>query len=165
MNIVYKNLKDIKPYENNPRKNEKAIEYVANSISEFGFRAPIMIDKDSVIVCGHTRYEAAKTLGMENVPCIMAEDLTDEQVKAYRIADNKISEHSAWDNELLTQELEELQGLDFDLSVLGFEEWEIDNFLNAISDDELQDFFEETEPKEKEPKKIQCPHCGEWFEQ
>lgn len=118
MQIVYKALNEIMPYERNPRENEGAVQYVVNSIKEFGFKVPIVIDKDSVIVCGHTRYKAAQKLKLENVPCIMADDLTEEQIIAFRLADNKVSEFSYWNYELLEGELEKL--LDFDMSSLGF---------------------------------------------
>ena len=116
-------------------------------------------------MCGHTRYYAAKRLNLESVPTIKVCDLTPAQEKAYRIADNKISEYSSWDNELLTVELETIQELDFDLDLTGFENWELNNLLNAVSEDDLQDFFVEKEDKPKETKKITCPHCGEEFEQ
>ena len=122
MNIIEKNLKDIKPYEKNPRKNDNAVEYVANSIKEFGFQQPIVIDKNGVIVAGHTRYKASKKLGLEKVPCIIADDLTDEQIKAYRLADNKVSEKSGWDFNLLNNELSEILNIDmemFDFNKLG----------------------------------------------
>lgn len=122
MNIIEKNLKDIKPYEKNPRKNDNAVEYVANSIKEFGFKVPIVIDKDGVIVAGHTRYKASKKLGLEKVPCIIADDLTDEQIKAYRLADNKVGEKSEWDFDLLQDELSEILNIDmemFDFNKLG----------------------------------------------
>ena len=122
MNIIEKNLKDIKPYEKNPRKNDNAVEYVANSIKEFGFQQPIVIDKDGVIVAGHTRYKASKKLGLEKVPCIIADDLTDEQIKAYRLADNKVSEKSEWDFDLLNNELSEILNINmemFDFNKLG----------------------------------------------
>ena len=122
MNIIEKNLKDIKPYEKNPRKNDNAVEYVANSIKEFGFQQPIVIDKNGVIVAGHTRYKASKKLGLEKVPCIIADDLTDEQIKAYRLADNKVSEKSEWDFDLLQDELSEILNIDmemFDFNKLG----------------------------------------------
>lgn len=118
MQVVEKNIKDIKPYEKNPRKNDSAVEQVANSISEFGFKVPVVIDKDNVIVCGHTRYKAAKKLGLEVVPCVVADDLTEEQIKAYRLADNKVSELAEWDIDLLGEELGEI--FDIDMSDFGF---------------------------------------------
>lgn len=119
MNIVQKKLSEIKPYDKNPRKNDEAVEYVANSIKEFGFKVPIVIDKDGIIVAGHTRYKASKKLGLKEVPCIVADDLTDEQIKAYRLADNKVSEKAKWDNKLLDIELDDIFGLN--MSDFGFE--------------------------------------------
>lgn len=118
MQIIEKNINDIKPYEKNPRKNDNAVEQVANSINEFGFNVPIVIDKNNVIVCGHTRYKAANKLGLESVPCVVADDLTDEQIKAYRLADNKVSELAEWDIDLLGEELGEI--FDIDMSDFGF---------------------------------------------
>lgn len=117
--IVYKKLNEIKPYEKNPRKNDNAVEQVANSISQFGFQQPIILDKYNVIVCGHTRYKASKKLGLEIVPCVIADDLTDEQIKAYRLADNKVSEPAEWDFDLLGEELADI--LDIDMSDFGFD--------------------------------------------
>lgn len=120
MEIVYKKIGELKPYENNPRKNDEAVDAVAASISEFGWKVPVVIDTNNVIVAGHTRYKAAKKLGIENIPCIVADDLTEEQVRAYRLADNKVSELAGWDFDMLT---EELSGLDFskiDMEQFGF---------------------------------------------
>ena len=97
MEIIYKNVDDLIPYAKNPRKNSKAVGYVANSMKEFGFKVPIVIDSNNVIVCGHTRLLASKKLGFDSVPCIVADDLTDEQIKAFRLADNKVSEKAEWD--------------------------------------------------------------------
>ena len=119
MEIVYKKISELKPYENNPRNNDNAVEYVANSIKEFGFKVPIVIDKDNVIVTGHTRLKASELLGLKEVPCIVANDLTEEQIKAYRLADNKVSEVAEWDFDLLNTELEDI--LDVDMSVFGFD--------------------------------------------
>ena len=119
MDIVEKKLADIKPYEKNPRKNDNAVDEVANSIKEFGFKVPIVIDKDNVIVCGHTRYKASKKLGLEVVPCVIADDLTEEQIKAYRLADNKVSELAEWDIDLLGEELDGI--FDIDMSDFGFD--------------------------------------------
>lgn len=118
MDVINKRIDDIKPYENNPRKNDAAVQYVANSIREFGFKQPIVIDRNGVIVAGHTRYKAAIELGLEEVPCIMADDLTDEQVKAYRLADNKVAEASEWDFDLLEKEMNGIY--DIDLEQFGF---------------------------------------------
>ena len=115
MKIVEKRLDEIKPYEKNPRRNDAAVEYVAESIKTFGWKQPIVIDKDGVIIVGHTRYKAAQSLGIEKVPCLIADDLTPEQVKAYRLADNKVADFSVWDNKLLLEELDELAKIADDL--------------------------------------------------
>ncbi len=119
MDIQYKKISDITPYEKNPRKNDDAVEYVANSIKKFGFKVPIIIDKDGVIVAGHTRYKAAKKLRMDEVPCITADDLSEEQIKAFRLADNKVAEKSEWDLDFLTEELEDI--LNIDMTDFGFD--------------------------------------------
>lgn len=124
MNIVQKKLEDLIPYENNPRNNDEAVSCVVESIKEFGFKVPIIIDKNNVIVAGHTRYKASKQLGIEEVPCIVADDLTEEQIKAFRLADNKVSEVATWDLEKLELELCELN---LDMEVFGFDEVEKDN--------------------------------------
>lgn len=131
---------------------------MAASIDEFGFKVPIVIDKNSVIVAGHTRYKAAEKLGLEKVPCIVADDLTPEQIKAYRLADNKTSEFSKWDLEKLDAELLEI---DMDLETFGF--------INAtsINDDLLNDYFDDAEMHETNgtrKKLIKCPYCGKEFE-
>jgi len=119
MDILELGVDDLIPYENNPRKNDEAVDKVALSISAFGFKVPIVIDANNVIVTGHTRLKAAKKLGIKTVPCIKADDLTDEQIKAFRLADNKVSEFSEWDEEKLMKELEALG--DIDMSLYGFE--------------------------------------------
>lgn len=120
MEIEYKNISEIKPYDKNPRKNNKSVEFVANSIKEFGFKVPIIIDKDNVIVCGHTRYKAAVELKLEKVPCINAKDLSDQQIKAFRLADNKTGESSEWDFDLLNGEIDDI--FDLDMTLFGFAE-------------------------------------------
>ena len=119
MNITERNISDIIPYENNPRNNKNAIEKVAESIKEFGFKVPIIVDKGGIIVAGHTRLEAAKLLGLKKVPVIVADDLTPEQVKAFRLADNKVAEFSTWDFKKLNEELSEL-GSAFNFEGFGF---------------------------------------------
>ena len=119
MNIIDLNVDELIPYENNPRKNDDAVDKVALSISAFGFKVPIVIDANNVIVTGHTRLKAAKKLGMKSVPCIKADDLSEEQIKAFRLADNKVAEFSEWDEEKLLQELDALG--DIDMSLYGFE--------------------------------------------
>lgn len=144
MNVVYKKVDEIIPYEKNPRINDAAVEAVAKSIKEFGFRVPLVLDKNNVIITGHTRLRSAKMLGMTEVPCIIADNLTPEQVQAYRIADNKTGEIAEWDYNLLPMELKDLQNADFDLSVLGFDSDELDKLLNGEEGDALIDG--ETEP-------------------
>ena len=151
MEIINKKLSEIKPYEKNPRRNDDAVKYVENSIRSFGFKVPIVIDKDGTIVCGHTRYKAAVSLGMEQVPCIMADDLSPEQIKAFRLADNKVGEFAGWDFAGLEDELREIP---FDMGDFGFLEDETTD---------LEGLFEDHEKAEKEPKQIKCPHCGMYF--
>lgn len=148
-------LSDITPYENNPRNNEEAVEKVANSIKEFGFNQPIVVDKDNVIIVGHTRYLAAQKLGLTEAPVIVAGNLSDEQVRAYRLADNKTGELAGWDFEKLALELEQIE--DINMSDFGF----IEGSDLDITDD---DFLSDNQIKEKEPKKVTCPHCGQEFE-
>lgn len=112
MEIVNKKIEELIPYEKNPRKNDEAVKYVAESIKQFGFKVPIIIDKNNVVVTGHTRLKASKELGLKEVPCIIANDLSDEQIKAFRLADNKVSDYSIWDNKLLLEELDELDESD-----------------------------------------------------
>ena len=143
MNIVELSINEIKPYEKNPRKNDKSVDKVANSIKEFGFKVPIVIDKDKVIVCGHTRYKASKKLGLSKVPCVVADDLTEEQIKAYRLADNKVGEDSLWDMDLLNEELEDI--FELDMTEFGFD------FAEEETEVEEDDFEMEVpeEPKAK----------------
>lgn len=139
MKIVYKALKDLKPYENNPRKNAKAVAGVAESIRQFGFRVPIVIDKNNVIICGHTRYKAAKKLKMKEVPTICP-DLSEEQARAFRIVDNKVGEFSKWDDEMLMEEISELIPT-FKMGVFGFK---LDDDDKSNYDTVGDDFTEES---------------------
>lgn len=134
MDVIMKKVQDIRPYENNPRKNDDAVKYVAESIRQFGFKVPIVIDKEGVIVAGHTRYKASLKLGLEEVPCIIADDLTPEQVKAFRLADNKTAEKSEWDFDKLESELESI--FNFDMSDFGFE-FDIEDDSEEVKDDEF----------------------------
>lgn len=143
MEIVNKNINEIKMYENNPRNNDSAVEYVANSIKEFGFKVPIVLDKNNVIVEGHTRYKASKLLNITEIPCIIADDLSDEQVKAFRLIDNKAAELASWDIDLLNLELENIK--DIDMELFNFE---ISNILDNVVDDEYEVELPE-EPKTK----------------
>lgn len=135
MEIINKKVEELIPYENNPRFNDDAVEYVANSIKEFGFKVPIVIDKNGVIIAGHTRYKASMELGLTEVPCIVADDLSEEQIKAFRLADNKVSEKASWDFELLS---EELNDLDLNMEDYGFEDLDF-NIDNEIERTDLSD--------------------------
>lgn len=139
--ILYADPLDLIPYENNPRINDYAVKKVLGSIEEFGFRNPILVDKDMVIIAGHTRREAAILKGLKEIPYIVCDDLTPEQVKAYRIADNKLGELAVWDEVKLKEELIDLQEVDIDLEVLGF------------TDIDLMDIFKEDEPKKEDKPK------------
>ena len=143
-------LDDIKPYEKNPRKNDQAVDAVAKSIEQFGFKVPIVIDADNVIVAGHTRYKAAQKLHLEFVPCIVADDLTPAQVKAFRLADNKVSELAAWDDALLLDELDGLDLFNFDMADFGFDTSKIGSWHKS---------WAKTEKYCDLKKKIKC-HCA-----
>lgn len=147
MQIIEKKIDEIIPYINNPRNNDAAVETVAASIKEFGFKQPIVIDKDGVIVAGHTRHKAAKRLGLATVPCIMADDLTEQQIKAYRLADNKVAELATWDAELLTIELDAITELD--MVEFGFESFGDDDTEQKkdIEEDEIPDVPDEPTAK------------------
>ena len=130
MKIEIADINTIKPYENNPRKlKDLAIEKVAMSLKEYGFRQPIVVDKDRIIVVGHTRFRASKKLGFKEVPITIADNLTPEQINAYRIADNRTAEESEWDNELLKMEIKDLEAKDFKLDLLGFNEDQLNDML------------------------------------
>lgn len=120
MKIVEMKVADLIPYERNPRHNDEAVDYVAESIKQFGFNVPIVIDKDNTVVCGHTRLKAAKKLKIKTVPCVIKDDLTEEQIRAYRLADNRSAEKATWDIELLDMELAEIETID--MGLLGFDE-------------------------------------------
>lgn len=122
MKIVEKKVTELKPYDRNPRHNEDAVDVVKASIKEFGFKVPIVIDCDDVVVTGHTRLMAAKELGLEKVPCIIADDLSEEQIKAFRLADNKTAEFASWDFEMLDSEMEDI--VDIDMTDFGFLDFE-----------------------------------------
>jgi hypothetical protein len=135
MNIIYKPISELIPYVNNPRKNDKAVDAVASSIKNYGFRQPIVIDGKNEIIIGHTRLLAAKKLKMNSVPCAIVDDLTPQQIKGLRIADNKVAEYSEWDIDLLKIELD---GLD---EFTGFDDQDLE-----------QVFFEDVAYKEAEEK-------------
>jgi DNA modification methylase len=143
MQIVEKKITELKAYEKNPRKNDNAVAPVAESIKEFGFKVPIIVDKDNVIVAGHTRLRAAKKLGMKTVPCIVADDLTPEQIKAFRVADNSTAQIAEWDLSLLKDELIDL---DFDMSLFGLEK-EINDIERIFAPEIIEDDVPEVDEK------------------
>ncbi len=149
MKVEFRQIKDIKPYPGNPRQNDAAVDAVAASIREFGFRQPIVVDIDGIIICGHTRYKAAQKLGLQEVPVHVATDLTPEQIKAYRIADNKTADLAVWDYELLPIELSELQGMGIDLELLGFSQEELAKLFDPGVKDGLTDPDEVPEPPDE----------------
>lgn len=139
INVVMKKISELKDYENNPRKNDKAVDAVANSINSFGFKVPVIIEPDGTIIAGHTRVKASKKLGIEEIPCIVADDLTDDQVKAFRIADNKTAELADWDMDKL---VDELKLIDMDMEQFGFDDLE-----KLLDRDVLEDEFVEELPE------------------
>lgn len=153
MKIVEKELSDLKPYENNPRINDEAVEPVAESIKQFGFKVPIIIDSNGVIIAGHTRFKAAQLLEMKKIPCVIADDLTPEQIKAFRIADNKTAEFAEWDLELLSAELDELTAFDIDMSAFNFD----DDFF-GFGEDNGGDYEDDTE--DDLPDEVELPRDG-----
>ena len=147
--IIMLPVPEVRPYEKNPRKNAEAVKYVKASIEKFGFKQPIIVDSNRVIIAGHTRLEAAKSLGMAEVPCIVADDLTDAQVKALRLADNKVAEFSEWEMNLLGEELGELAEIsDIDMGDFGFD---LSEFNNIGLDDEETEVVEDEVQEEVEP--------------
>lgn len=154
LKIVYKPISELKEYENNPRRNDEAVKYVANSIREFGFKVPIVIDSNDIIVAGHTRVKACYELGITEVPCIIADDLTEEQIRAFRLADNKTAEIAGWDFSKLELEMDDIN---LDMSEFGFTD-ALDMDVDALFEDS------DKPSKEHAPKTVVCPHCGEEFE-
>lgn len=155
MQIINKRVEELRAYDKNPRRNDDAVEYVANSIREFGFKVPVVIDEHNTIVCGHTRVKAAVKLGMGEVPCIVADDLTPAQIKAFRLADNKVGELAMWDWDLLSDEMEELDELGIDMSDFGF--------LSLEDDEEPQEAPQDLSDEVKEVYEviIECSSEGE----
>ena len=152
MEVQERRLDTIRPYENNPRNNDEAVPFVMNSIQEFGFKVPIVIDRNGVIVAGHTRYKAAIELGMETVPCVVADDLTPEQVKAFRIADNKVSEIATWDDDALAAEIQDIRIDGFDVEDFGFS-------VASVDWDDVEDLDDETYDAPTHDM-LRCPACG-----
>ena len=153
MNIILKKLEDLVPYENNPRNNDEAVDYVAQSIKEFGFKVPVVIDTNNVIVAGHTRYKASKKLGINEIPCLVADDLTPEQIKAFRLADNRVGEIATWNDEKLELEMSKLDN--FNMELFGFDsvftDGERENVTETI--DAIEDEYE-VELSEKPKAKL-----------
>ena len=139
MEVKLATIDDVRPYEKNPRVNDQAVEAVVASLREYGFRQPIVIDADGVIIVGHTRWKAAKKLGLAKVPVHVAKDLPPEKVKAYRIADNQTNTLAEWDMDLLPIELKDLQAADFDLSLLGFDADQLAKLLDPDGTQGLTD--------------------------
>lgn len=161
MEIIIMPTENLTAYENNPRINDRAVGPVAESIKQFGFKVPILIDKNNVIIAGHTRLKAAAKQGLKEVPCILCDDLNPEQVKAFRLADNKVSEFADWDLNALNLELANIDLPDVNMEKFGFFELpdlDIDSFL-VDKKDKMPD-----DPDDEEPQRVQCPHCGEWFD-
>lgn len=152
MVIVNKKVSELVPYERNPRKNDEAVQYVANSIREFGFKVPIVIDKENTIVAGHTRLKAAILLGMEQIPCIVADDLSEEQIKAFRLADNKVAEFAEWDFDLLDDEFDDI--IDIDMESFGFD------LPGEEKKEVVEDDFSETDVNEHGVKRGQVWQLG-----
>ncbi len=150
MEIINRKVKDLIPYEKNPRKNDEAVKYVKASIEQFGFKVPIVIDAQGVIVAGHTRLKAAKELGMKEVPCIVADDLNEEQIKAFRLVDNKTGEFAQWDFALLDEELAEIIGIDMETYQFA---------LTEIDWSRIEEINEENY-EEPESGRLRCPMCG-----
>ena len=148
LKIIYKKTEDLIPYINNPRNNDGAVDKVASSIKNFGFKVPIVVDADNEIIAGHTRLKAAKKLDMDEVPCIVADDLNDGQIKAFRLADNRVAEFAEWDMELLESELEELKDYDlgFDFEDVGMDFSDLEGLETAVETVEAEedDFDEES---------------------
>jgi len=155
LKIVYKSVDDLIPYINNPRINDHAVDAVASSIKNFGFRVPVIIDKGNEIVAGHTRIKAAKKLGMKEVPVIVASDLDENQIKAFRLADNKVGELAHWDYESLDIELMAIKNIDLE---------EMGLIASNLGNIDFDQFFEDAHTKDNQPKTATCPNCGEVFE-
>jgi ParB-like chromosome segregation protein Spo0J len=153
------NIDRLTPYARNPRKNDAAVDKVAASLKEFGWRQPVVVDKEGVIIAGHTRYKAARKLGLTEVPVHVADNLTPAQVKAYRIADNRVGELADWDMELLALEIEDLKLEDYPIDLTGFDAGELTtpDFAPGTEDDQGQ-------LDQLEPKMVCCPKCGDRFD-
>jgi len=156
LDVQWVDIDSITPYENNPRHNAEAIEKVAASIREFGWQQPIVVDEHNVVVVGHTRLAAAYTLGETSVPVHVATELTPEQIKAYRLADNKTNEFAEWDIGRLSDELNELRDTPIDMSEFGFD-------INIINPEDIFTDEEPVPPTPKPAKMHTCPYCKRTF--
>ena len=181
MNITPVSLDKIIPYARNPRANtQSAVDKVKSSIHEFGWRQPIVVDKDYIIIAGHTRYLAAKQLGVNEVPVHVAENVTPAQIQAYRITDNRSAQESKWDDELLKIELFDLKSMDYDLGLTGFDKCEIDfiesnkfdpnilpetksNEYNESDIDKAQEKLDGSFANKEDQKSVCCPYCDKEF--
>lgn len=152
LQVIDFDINELRPYDKNPRNNERAIEYVKNSIEKFGMNVPLVIDINKVIVTGHTRYEACKLLGYKTVPCLIADDLTEMQIKAFRLVDNKVAEMATWDFDMLE---DELANIDMDMDIFGFDFNSAEgNTIQAMNEEiSLEQFSDET-------FEYECPVCG-----
>lgn len=158
LKIEYIPIDDIKPYENNAKLHpEHQIQQIKNSILEFGFNDPIAVWKDNVIIEGHGRHLAALELGYKEVPIVRLDELSDNQRKAYTLAHNKLTMNSGFDFDILNLELDSIE--DIDMSDFGFDDIDSD-----FDESMLNDLFVDAEPKDKKPKTMKCPHCGELIE-
>jgi ParB-like chromosome segregation protein Spo0J len=153
-------------YARNPRKNDHAVDRVAAAIKEFGFRVPVVVKSDGVVVDGHLRLKAAKKLGLKTIPVLLADDMTDLQIKAFRLSVNKMAELAEWDDELLAIELHELNAADFDMSLIGFDAAELSTAMNL--DSLIEQDAPESSSKEIDPDDYKmgcmCPKCGFEFD-
>jgi len=161
--IIEMELEKLIPYARNPRKNDHAVDKIAGAIREFGFKVPVIAKSDGTVVDGHLRLKAAQKLGMEAVPVLLADDLSDAQIKAFRLSVNKMAELAEWDDELLHLELDELRDMDFNLDLTGFDDRLLANLLDdkifSPSDENSQGSLDRLEPKY-----IKCPHCQKSFD-
>jgi ParB-like chromosome segregation protein Spo0J len=157
MKVVMRPTDSLVPYARNPRQNDAAVDALAGSIAEFGFRQPIVVDGQGIIIVGHTRWKAAQKLGLAKVPVHVAEGLTPAQIKAYRIADNRIQDIATWDDELLGLELQDLVGEGFDMDLLGFDEEELAGLMDGEPKDGLTDPDDVPERQWRRPRPLQYP--------
>lgn len=173
MDIIKLKLDEFVEYKRNPRKNDHAVERLAQSIKEFGFRVPILIKRDKTIIDGHLRLKAARCAGLKEVDAVYIDDLTDAQIKAFRIAINRMAELAEWDEELLGIELQEMREMDFDLDLTGFDTGDIDDFINAVDKDEVANDDDNIDPPAAQVKSklgdiwICGKHrimCGDWLD-